>query len=129
MANVTPPIMGRQFTILLVEDDSGVRDIVVRMLSEKGFKVLMARDGYEAIRLLVSQHVDVMLSDIVMPGLSGYELAAQARLIRPMLRILYTTGYDGRAAGQEMAAAYGKILWKPIRADELVGEIEQILRN
>jgi CheY-like chemotaxis protein len=120
--------MNSLFTILLVEDDSSVRDVVVQILSAKAFRVLIATDGYEAIRHLVGQHVDVMLTDIMMPGLSGYELAAQARLIRPLLRILYTTGYDGQAPGREMAKGYGKILPKPVRADELLSEIEQLLK-
>jgi len=120
--------MSPPFTILLVEDDSAVRDVVVQILLSKGFQVLVAAEGYEAIRSLVSQHVDLMLTDIMMPGLSGYELAAQARLIRPALRILYTTGYDGQANGRDMAGNYGKLLPKPVRADELVSEIMQLLK-
>jgi CheY-like chemotaxis protein len=129
VASVNAPIMGRQFTILIVEDDTAVRDVIVQMLLAKKFKVLTASDGYEAIRLLVAVHVDVMLADIVMPGLSGYELAAQARLIHPSLRILYTTGYDGQGAGRDMASNYGRLLFKPLRAEELMGEIEHALRN
>jgi CheY-like chemotaxis protein len=121
--------MGPQFTILLVEDDSAVRDVVVQILFARNFKVLTAGDGYEAIRLLVANDVDVMLTDIVMPGLTGYELAAQAKLLRPLLRILYTTGHDGQAAGREMASGYGKILAKPLRADELVDEIKRTLKD
>ena len=49
-----------------------------------------------------------MLTDIMMPGLSGYELAAQAKLIRPSLEVLYTSGFDGEAAGRDMAGKYGK---------------------
>src|SRR5215469_15721036 len=71
--------MGRQFTVLLVEDDSEVRSVVQQMLVARNFRVLVASDGYEAIRLLIDQHVDVMFTDIVMPGVSGYELAAQAK--------------------------------------------------
>jgi CheY-like chemotaxis protein len=128
VARVEGDDMGRPFTILLVEDDSAVREVVVEILSAKLFHVLVAADGYEAIRLLVEQHVDVMLTDIMMPGLSGYELAAQAKLIRPSLEVLYTTGYDGQAAGREMAGRYGKLLPKPVRADELVDEIMGLLK-
>jgi CheY-like chemotaxis protein len=121
--------MSAPSTILLVEDDSAVRDVVVKILVAKDFHVLAASDGYEAIRLLVAQHVDVMLADIMMPGLSGYELAAQARLIRPSLRILYTTGYDGQATGRDMAGGYGKLLPKPVRAEELISEIMGLLKS
>lgn len=127
MASVDPYAMGRRFTILIVEDDRDVRDGVVQMLSAGSYKVLAAGDGYEAIRLLVTHPVDVMLTDIVMPGLSGYELAAQARLIRPLLRILYATGFDGKASGRDIAWGYGALLTKPIRAQDLIREIEQVL--
>jgi DNA-binding NtrC family response regulator len=129
VGSVEPPTMGRQFTILIVEDDREVRDVVAQTLSARNFKVLTANDGYQAVRLLVDYHVDVMFTDISMPGLSGYELAAQAKLVSPSLRIVYTTGYDGNAAGKEMAARYGKTIQKPIRNADLVGAIEQALKD
>jgi CheY-like chemotaxis protein len=78
---VRDPAMGHQFTILLVEDDTEVRDAVAEALVARGFRVLTASDGYQALRLLAECFVHVMFTDIRMPGLSGYELAAQARLV------------------------------------------------
>jgi CheY-like chemotaxis protein len=127
VTNVLPPAMARQFTILVVEDDGEVRDVVADILDTLNFKVLVARDGYDAIRLLTAYHVDVMFTDIVMPGLSGFELAAQAKLIEPSLRVLYMTGFDGNVPGREWALRHGKILQKPLRADELIAEIEDAL--
>jgi CheY-like chemotaxis protein len=119
--------MGHEVTVPLVDGDRDVCAVVEQILLAQNFNVLTAADGYEVIRILVSRRVDVMFTDVVMPGLSGYELAAQARLMQPSLRLLYFTGYDGHAPGKEMAAAYGKLLRKPIRASEVVSEIKGVL--
>jgi two-component system, cell cycle sensor histidine kinase and response regulator CckA len=113
-------------TILFVEDESDLRDLVSEVLSAKGFEVLLASDGYEAVRLLTEHHVDLLLTDVVMPGISGFELARQAKLMRPGLRVLYTTGYAEQAQGRH-GVRHGKLLTKPIRAAELVSEVSQAL--
>jgi CheY-like chemotaxis protein len=118
----------RRFTVLFVEDDREVRETVVAILCVHGFDVLVAEDGYEAIRLLVEFPVDLMFTDVVMPGLSGFELGEQAKLIRPDLRILYITGYADRPQDRRKLR-YGKVLQKPIRATELTQEIRMALAS
>ena len=117
--------MDRQFTVLFVEDDPLLRDAAVALLREHGFRVLGAEDGDEAIRLLAEHQVDLLFTDVVMPGVSGFDLGLQAKLIRPNLRILYMTGYAEQAVGKGIR--YGKVLQKPVRADELLAEITQAL--
>ena len=117
--------MSRQFTILFAEDDRQVRESVIALLREHGFRVLVAENGYEAIRLLMEHHVDLLFTDVVMPGVNGFELGLQAKLIRPNLHVLYMTGYAEQARGKGIR--YGKVLQKPVRADELLAEINQAL--
>jgi CheY-like chemotaxis protein len=118
--------MTRHFTILVVEDESTVRDFLLRLLSDKGFTVITAQDAYEAIRVITERHIDLLFTDIVMPGADGFDLAAQAKLIRPNLRVLYSTGYAEKAKGR-FGPRYGRLLEKPIRADALLAAIEKAL--
>jgi DNA-binding response OmpR family regulator len=119
--------MANRFTVLYVDDDDQVREALTEIIELSGYKVLVAHDGYEAIRVLMDNHVDLLLTDAVMPGLSGFELAQQAKLLRPHLHILYLTGHDEQAAGRE--GQLGKILRKPLRAAQIVAEIRLALES
>jgi signal transduction histidine kinase len=82
-------------TVLVVEDDDDVRAYTVAILRELGYRVVEAQDGVSAIRLLERDDfaVDLLLSDVVMPKMSGQELAERARALQPALKILFTSGY------------------------------------
>lgn len=86
-------------TILVVEDDDDVRAYSVELLRELGYRVLEAHDGPAAVRLLERRDIDVdlLFTDVVMPGMSGRELADAARVLRPGLKVLYTSGYTRNA--------------------------------
>ncbi len=101
-----------------------VRNTVAQALWSRGFRVLVTENGYEAMRLLAQEHVDVLFADIVMPGLDGIELVKQARLLHPELKVILTTGYLSRAA-EGMSVA--KLLFKPMRADQIEAEIRNLL--
>jgi CheY-like chemotaxis protein len=118
--------MTRQFVILVVEDESSVRNFVLELLTAAGFATLAAGDAYEAIRIIAERHVDLLFTDIVMPGADGFDLAAQAKLIRPNLKVLYSTGFADKAAGR-FGPRHGKLLEKPIRAEVLTSEIKKAL--
>jgi two-component SAPR family response regulator len=86
------------------------------------FRSLIADNGYEAMRVLSEEHVDILFTDVVMPGLNGIELAKQAKLMRPGLSIIFMSGYLSRMGE---AQALGPLLAKPLRPEQ----IETAIRN
>ncbi len=116
--------MAQAFTILVVEDDELVRTPVAEALSAVGFRVLTAESAIQAMRILAQEHVDVLFTDIVMPGQNGIELAREAKLLRPELHVIFATGYLSRA---EEARLAGKLLFKPLRAHQIEAAIREFL--
>jgi signal transduction histidine kinase len=117
-------------TILLVEDEAGVRQLVQRVLSSKGYEVLEARDVAHAT-VLASNHsgpIHLLLTDIVMPGLSGPDLAQRIVAQRPDVRVLYMSGFANRLNTQYGALSSGvSILRKPFTPDHLVRTVRDCL--
>ncbi len=109
-------------TILVVDDDPGVLDYASNVLEECGYTVLTAPDGAAALILLRNHiHIDLLFTDVVMPGLDGLEMARRACQESPGLKVLFTTGY----AADVIPA--GRLLKKPYRPQQLAGEIAAIL--
>jgi CheY-like chemotaxis protein len=109
-------------TVLVVEDDPALRRLMVRTLSAKGYRVLEASDGAEALQL-VDRHggpLDLVLTDIIMPGLSGPALVERLLPRTPDLKVLYITGYSEDAIRQHgLLPAGGALLEKPFTAHQL----------
>lgn len=118
--------MEAPLTILFVEDESDLRSLVMGMLLAKGFRVFVAADGIEALHILHRHHVDLLFTDIVMPGIDGVQLLKHARLVQPDLKVLFTTGYVQRAT-ERAAARYGRVLFKPLRHTEILQEVEALV--
>jgi len=116
-------------TILVVEDEELVRDFTVELLSDCGYVVLAAANGREALDLLDREKkIDLLFTDIVMPGdLDGFALAREAKRRRPLLPILYTSGYTNRFSAGDMGETFGPIVAKPYRPDQLSLEIRRAL--
>ncbi len=99
-AHPTPtPNAKKDETVLVVEDNDGVRDYAIEVLEQLGYRVLAAGDGKEALRLLADgKSIDLLFTDVVLPGaITGRVLVDQAKDMRPGLRVLYTTGYTRNA--------------------------------
>src|SRR6185369_12603488 len=110
---------------LVVEDQDEVRDFVVQALATRGYRVLQAPDGPQALALSErhSDTIDVLLTDVVLPGMNGRELADRFRVIRPGIKIIYASGY-----AQDIIANRGVLhrevcyLHKPYTADEIAAK-------
>jgi CheY-like chemotaxis protein len=114
------------FTILFVDDDDLVRAPLAQLLQMNGIRVLTAASALEAMRVLATEHVDVLFTDIVMPEKDGIELARQAQQLHPGIRVMFATGYFLRAASAEQL---GKLLFKPLRAEEIEAALKDLLRG
>ena len=121
---------GGSETILLVEDEEIVRSLVREMLETSGYRVLEAPHGAAAIALAeeYGESIDALLSDVVMPGLSGQELAARLSEIRPGLRIVFTSGYTEDAIANHGVLSPGTaFLEKPFTAAQLAQKLRDVL--
>ena len=115
--------------ILVVEDEERVRHMSVASLQELGYAIVQASDGEEALELLgQAKRIDMLFTDVVMPGINGRILADRARLARPDLRVLYTTGYTRNAIVHNGVLDPGvSFLPKPFTLDQLAAKVRQVL--
>jgi CheY-like chemotaxis protein len=115
-------------TILLVEDDAGLRKLATRVLEPAGYTVLGAATGEEALRLLErhEEPVHLLLSDVVMPGMSGRQLAEQLAQTRPGMKVLYMSGYtDDTIVRHGVLKAQVTCLNKPFTAATLLRKVRE----
>lgn len=113
-------------SILLVDDDDGVRGVCSAMLEEMGCKVTAAASGEEALRALGSDKFSLMLTDIAMPAMNGVELAKRAREIAPAMPVLFATGYADLQVFGEMLNDE-TVVRKPYRLADLAARIESMV--
>jgi PAS domain S-box-containing protein len=120
-------------TVLLVEDQTGVRDVASRILRRYGYKVLTARHGSDALEVLAGsgERVALLITDVVMTEMGGYELATRARALRPGLPIVFMSGYSEISTGEHPIprgeVPSGPTVQKPFTANELAGAVRQAL--
>lgn len=118
-------------TVLVIEDDMSVRLLVMQVLEELGYQGIETSDGRQAMPILESSRkIDLLISDVGLPGLNGRQLAEIARERRPDLPILFMTGYAKQAADQAAFLAGGmEIITKPFAIEQLGRRIGEILRR
>ena len=117
-------------TVLLVEDVPAVRDVVRRVLTGNGYTVLDAVDGPSALARASSHRgpVHLLLTDVVLPGLSGHELAEKLKPSRPELRVLFTSGYTDDAVVRRGVFNRGvAFMQKPFTPETLARKVREVL--
>ena len=116
-------------TILVAEDEPGVRNLVCEMLEQLGYTVLHAADGCEALRVLEERRsVDVLLTDVIMPALGGPELAKRVRALVPGTKVIYMSGYtDDTLASYGLSQPDTAYIQKPFTLAALAEKLSQVL--
>jgi len=129
----TPAELGHGETILVVEDDASVRELILRALTRQGYKVMAADSGAEARQLPseLLEQVDLMVTDLVMPGgVNGRELAESLRRLYPRLRVIYCSGYSPEMAGGRLTLEQGvTFIQKPFTPRQLLSAVAESLRD
>jgi two-component system cell cycle sensor histidine kinase/response regulator CckA len=128
--DVNGQVVGGTETVLLVEDDAAVRELAALTLRARGYTVMEAANGNDAVQL-AGQHngkIDLALTDVVMPILGGKEMAQVLRLSRPAIKILFTSGYTEEVIGELGIARRGlHFLQKPYLPAALVRHVRKVL--
>lgn len=117
-------------TILLAEDEQGVRAFLEMALTRAGHHVIATSSGNEAVQIgaHATRPIDLLISDVVMPGLSGPEAADQLRRIHPQLRTLFLSGYSSHSAlADRVTADPGSFLQKPFTVEALLAKVRERL--
>jgi len=118
-------------TILVVEDAAPLRDLVCQALSVSGCTVLSAPEAQEALRILSQKKgvIDLLITDVIMPGMNGPALAKQVRAMRPETKILYMTGYSGEFVRSDMLIPGVSFIQKPFTPADLRRKIRKMLAD
>lgn len=118
---------GLSRTVLLVDDDADVRQVAAVILGELGLRAIEAACAEDAMEILrAGEPVDLLMTDLAMPGIGGMELAHLAKRLRPELLVLYTSAYV-RTSDQSRALRYGPLIEKPWMLQQLRDVVERLL--
>jgi CheY-like chemotaxis protein len=125
-------ILGGQERILLAEDDADVAALASRVLQEAGYQLLLAMDGKNALELVVENdfQADLLVTDLIMPGMNGKELAEKIKEKLPGIRILFSSGYtDNHLVHNGQLDSEIDFLQKPYSPIDLLKKVRQVLKK
>ena len=116
-------------TILVVDDEPEIRKLVTAMLTRNGYRVLTADNGENAVRLFRNNPgVDLLLTDVVAPGMSGPMIADEIAALRPDIKVVFMSGYDNTQVVQRYVVEKGySLLIKPFTMEQLASIVRDVL--
>jgi two-component system, cell cycle sensor histidine kinase and response regulator CckA len=125
------PSMRGSETVLLVEDEAGLRDLLQEALEGSGYRVLVARDGIEALQVVAGYTgpIHLMVTDVIMPGVSGRKAADEIKATRPGMNVLYISGYADDAVLRHGVPGTAAFLEKPFGPDRLLRKVRELLNS
>jgi CheY-like chemotaxis protein len=122
--------MPTPLTILVVDDHAGARDVIAQLLEAKGYSVVTATNGAEAIGALkANAGIGAVVTDVTMPDMTGVELAYQVRDLHPRMPVAIVSGDVGELERSVIARAGVPFLKKPVRAEALYAAVEEAVTN
>ena len=122
-AQVEPARAAEAATILVVEDEAGIRELIRKILQRERYRVLEAGSAEEALALAQGQSIDLLITDVMLPGIHGPELARRMQQATPHLKILFISGYTG----EEQVPAGARFLAKPFTLSALLDKVRAAL--
>ena len=118
-------------TILVVDDLSANREVLVALLRHKGHRLLEAEDGYQALAVVQAEHPDLVITDVLMPLMDGYEFVRQLRLgpATSATRVVFYTAHYGEQEARALALSSGvsDVLRKPVEPEEVLKVVDRVL--
>jgi two-component system, cell cycle sensor histidine kinase and response regulator CckA len=125
-----PEVLGGQETILLVDDEEGVRDLASRILDRAGYRVLTAGDGCSALELYEKErkNISLVILDLIMPKMGGRQCFEKLRMIEPKVKVVFASGYSDTESKEELIeAGGGGFVGKPFQMARLLSTVRKVL--
>jgi DNA-binding NtrC family response regulator len=113
--------------IMVVDDEAAYREVLAKILTKAGYPVITAADGNEALRMFENSHVNLIISDVFMPNLNGYALAARIRAKDPNVHIILISGYLSQDTAKNLVGGSTEFIAKPVDSELMIATVQRLM--